>query len=118
MGSLSNVLNLIKEDLYKDKKDNACLDFFYSSMLHYAISLEIASTFSDTTFETLCKSIPKKYGCRSSIKTVLDNGVTFNFFMKESKLSDKRIKIYQLSEEYSLMITQWYLSRKEKYSSY
>ena len=117
MGSLSNVLNLIKEDLYKDKKDSASLNFFYLSMLHYAISLEIASS-AESTFEILCKQIPRKYGCRSSIKAVLDNGVVFGFFIKESKLKDRRFKSYKLSEEYSLMITQWYLSRKEKYSSY
>ena len=122
MNTLSNVINLIKEDLYAVKSDDACLVFFYSSMLNYAISLEIASfkqNISQTgiTFEELCKNIPKKLGSRSSIKTVLDNGFKAGFFIKKFKSSDKRSKSYTLSEEYSLMLTNWYLNRKERYAS-
>ena len=76
MRSLSNVINLIKKDLYVEKKENVCHSFFYNSMLHYIISLEVASHIHPTnllTFEALCKNIPKKFGCRSSIKTVLDH---------------------------------------------
>ena len=115
MSSLSNVINLIKNDLYKEKKDSVYIDFFYSSILHYAISLEIASATKPLTFETLCKVIPKKIGGRSSIKTVLDNAVRDNFFIKEKNLKDKRQKNYKFSEDYSLMITDWYLGRKERY---
>ena len=117
---LATVINLIKKDLYKDKNENSCYNFFYSSMLNYAISLEVASSINlseSMTFERLCKIIPKKFGCRSSIKTVLDNAVYEGFFIKEIKNNDKRVRSYRLSEEYSLMITEWYLSRKERYAS-
>ena len=117
---LETVINLIKKDLYKDKNENSCYNFFYSSMLNYAISLEVASSINSSesmTFEKLCKIIPKKFGCRSSIKTALDIAVYEGFFIKEIKSNDKRIKAYELSEEYSLMITEWYLNRKERYAS-
>ena len=116
MTTLSNILNLIKNDLYKEKKESASLDFFYTSMLHYAISIEIASS-SNVSFEKLCRIIPKKFGSRSSIKAVLDDGVFKNFYIKKIDLKDKRIKSYEFSENFSLMITKWYLSRKEKYAS-
>ena len=120
MRSLANVINLIKEDLYKDKKENICYNFFYSSMLNYAISLEIASSNNlkqPLTFEKICKIIPKKYGGRSSIKNSLNNGVHEGFFIKEQTFEDKRIKSYKLSEVYSLMITDWYLNRKVSYAN-
>ena len=75
---LLNVINLIKKDLYKDKNENSCYNFFYSSMLNYAISLEIASSINlndSQTYEKIYKIIPKKFGCRSSVKSALDYGV-------------------------------------------
>lgn len=119
MNSLATVLNFIKEDLYTEKKDSAALDFFYSSMLHFVVSIEIASSKDarSVTFEVICSTIPKKFGCKSSIKTVLDNGVHKGFFLKSINSKDKRVKSYKLSEEFSLMITDWYLDRKESYAS-
>ena len=116
---LSGVINVIKKDLYKDKKENSYYNFFYSSMLNYAIALEIASTINLSnllTFEKICKKIPKKFGCRSSIKNILDQGVCEGYFIKAVNTQDKRIKFYKLSEEYSLMITEWYLSQKERFT--
>ena len=120
MGSLATVIDLIKKDLYTEKSEDSCYNFFYFSMLNYAISLEIASSSNfkqPLTFEKICKIIPKKFGCRSSIKSALDNGVYEGFFIKKISSNDKRVKSYRLSEEYSLMITNWYLNRKERYAT-
>ena len=116
---LVTVINLIKKNLYKDKDTNSYYNFFYSSMLNYAISLEVASSINlsePMTFEKLCKIIPKKFGCRSSIKATLDNAVLGGFFIKEINDNDKCVKSYRLSEDYSLMITEWYLSLKERHA--
>ncbi len=118
MGLLA-VINLIKKDLYKNKKESSCYNFFYYSMLNYAISLEIALIIDPNkylTFEKICKIIPKSFGCRFSIKHILDQGVCEGYFIEEIDTQDKRIISYRLSEEYSLMITEWYLSRKECYA--
>ena len=120
MNTMSTILDFIKKDIYTEKNSDACRNFFYSSMLHYAISLEIASNVYNNqviSFEKLCQIIPKKLGCRSSIKTILDHGVEDKFFIKESEKKDKRVKSYKLSEKYSLMLTDWYLNRKERYAS-
>lgn len=118
MNNMLNILSSISKDIYTEKKTNVCKYFFYSSMLHYAISIEIASSSYSSeyvSFERLCDTIPRKLGCRSSIKSILDQGIRNNFFIKETVKDDRRIKFYKLSEEYSLMITDWYLSRKERY---
>ena len=120
MGSLTSVIDLIKKDLYTEKNEDNHYNFFYSSMLNYAISLEIASSINmhhSLTFEKIYKIIPKKFGCRSSIKTVLDHGVHEGFFIKETSPKDRRLKSYNLSEGYSLMITNWYLNHKKHYAS-
>ena len=118
MHSITNIINSITKDIYTDKKTNANRNFFYSSMLHYAISLEIAlNSYNNKfiSFEKLCLIIPKPLGSRSSIKSILDHGVENNFFIKEIEVTDKRIKKYRLSEEFSLMITNWYLEKKVKF---
>jgi hypothetical protein len=120
MNTLANILSSITKDIYSSKDNNSYHRFFYSSMLHYAISLEIASSsYNDKllSFEKLCLKIPKKLGCRSSIKNILDHGIEKNIFIKVSVEKDKRIKQYKLSESYSLMITNWYLIRKKRYAS-
>ena len=117
---LAIFINLIKKDLYIDKNENISYNFFYSSMLNYVISLEIASSTNlnnPLTYEKMCKIIPKKFGCRSSIKSALDYGVLEGFFIKQINTKDKRVKSYMLSEQYSLMITDWYLIRKERYAN-
>ena len=118
--SLSNVINLIKKDLHRDKNENSCYNFFYSSMLNFVISLEIASYINlndPLTFEKICKIIPKFFGCRSSIKSVLDYGVYHGYFIKRINIKSGRVKSYKLSEKYSLMITDWYLSQKKLYTN-
>ena len=118
MNPITDLINSIRKDIYTDKHTDAHLNFFYSSMLHYAISLEIASCSYESkfiSFEKLCKIIPKKLGSRSSTKNILDHGTEDGFFLKTSFVRDKRIKSYKLSEKYSLMITDWYLEIKVRF---
>ena len=118
MNSINTVLNSITQDIYTDKKTDIYRNFFYTSMLHHVISLEIATKSYEgklISFEKLCNIIPKKFGCKSSIKTILDHGVINGFFIKEKEAKDKRIKRYKLSEGYSLMLTNWYLDKKVKF---
>ena len=67
MLALQNVVDLVKDDFYNKNTKDKCHDFFYSSALTHAISLEIASsTYADKclSYEMLCKRIPSKLGCR------------------------------------------------------
>ena len=67
MNKVANILNFIKEDLYKNQKSRNCVQFFQKSLLHFSISLEIGfGSYSkkSLSYEKLCESIPKKFGSR------------------------------------------------------
>ena len=86
MLALQNVVDLVKNDFYQKNIKDKCHDFFYSSALTHAISLEIASsTFADKclSYEMLCKRIPPKLGCRSTKYSTLNNAVCKGFFIKQ-----------------------------------
>ena len=120
MLGIENVVDLVKRDFYSKKGTDPCYNFFYSSALTHLISLEIASsTFNNQclSYEVLCKRIPSKLGCRSTIYSTLNYAVSKGFFIKKSSKGDKRIKSYCLSENYSLMLTQWYLDQKKYFSN-
>ena len=120
MLGLEKVIDLVKSDFYSKKSSDPCYDFFYSSALAHLISLEIASsTFSkkSMSYEDLCKKMPSKLGCRSTIYSTLNNAVRKGFFTKKFSTKDRRVRSYCLSEDYSLMLTKWYLDQKKYFSN-
>ena len=120
MLDLENVIDLVKSDFYLKKSSDPCFDFFSSSALAHLISLEIASaTYANQcmSYEDLCKKIPSKLGCRSTIYSTLNIAVSKGFFTKQFSKKDRRIKSYCLSENYSLMLTNWYLDQKKYFSN-
>ena len=120
MHGIENVIDLVKSDFYSKKSSDPCYDFFSSSALAHLISLEIASaTYANQcmSYEDLCKKIPPKLGCRSTIYSTLNNAVSKGFFTKKFLSNDRRIRSYCLSENYSLMLTQWYLDQKKYFSN-
>ena len=120
MLALQNIVNLVKDDFYNKKTEDQCYDFFYSSALTHAISLEIASSTYESkclSYEMLCKKIPSKLGCRSTIYSTLNYAVSKGFFTKQYSKKDRRVRSYCLSEKYSLMLTQWYLDQKKYFSN-
>ena len=120
MLGLGNVIDLVKKDFYKKKINDPGYDFFYSSVLVHVLSLEIASASYASkclSYETLCKKIPSKLGCRSTIYSTLDTGVKKGFFIKKNSKKDRRVRSYSLAEGYSLMLVQWYLDQKKYFSN-
>ena len=120
MLGIENVIDLVKSDFYSKKSSDPCYDFFSSSALAHLISLEIASaTYANQcmSYEVLCKKIPPKLGCRSTIYSTLGNAVNKGFFTKKFSSKDRRIRSYCLSESYSLMLTKWYLDQKKYFSN-
>tara|TARA_Y100001970_G_C13644914_1_gene560692 strand:- start:149 stop:511 length:363 start_codon:yes stop_codon:yes gene_type:complete len=120
MIGLENVIDLVKKDYYTKKNNDPCYEFFYSSALAHLISLEIASaTFNNKciSYELICKIIPSKLGCRSTIYSTLNYAVSKGFFIKKYFKEDKRVRSYCLSESYSLMLSEWYLDQKKYFSN-
>ena len=120
MLGIESVIDLVKDDFYSKSNSDPCYDFFSSSSLAHLISLEIASaTYSSQclSYEDLCRKIPSKLGCRSTIYSTLNLAVSKGFFTKQYSKKDRRVRSYCLSQEYSLMLTQWYLDQKKYFSN-
>tara|TARA_Y100000741_G_C18129391_1_gene508477 strand:+ start:384 stop:743 length:360 start_codon:yes stop_codon:yes gene_type:complete len=115
MNNYFDKLQKIRDYFYKSDVDNKAKDFLQSSILHFAISLEVGvNTYSKNfiSYEKICENIPKKIGSRSTIQSILNDAVRNNYFIKETSKIDKRIKVYFYSEQYSKMMEDWVDSNK------
>ena len=89
--------------------DNYSYKFFFKSILHHVISLEVyENNDSDgISFETICSNVPKSIGSRSSIQSILNEALYQNLFKKYQSKKDKRIKNYFLVNEFVIMMNDW-----------
>ena len=91
--------------------------FYYETRLHSVIVLEISlASFNKNhpvSFEYLCETIPKKLGKRTSIQTILNEGLRKGYFLKTLNEKDKRIKFYTLEKNSLEIINQWWIDRKD-----
>ena len=64
--------------------DNYSYKFFFKSILHHVISLEVyENNDSDgISFETICSNVPKSIGSRSSIQSILNEAIYQNLFKR------------------------------------
>ena len=74
--------------------DNYSYKFFFKSILHHVISLEVYENNDrdGISFETICSNVPKSIGSRSSIQSILNEALYQNLFKKYQSKKDKRIK--------------------------
>jgi len=91
--------------------------FYYETRLHSVIVLEISLASLNknhpVSFENLCETIPKKLGKRTTIQTILIEGVRRGYFLKTLNEKDKRIKFYTLEKNSLEIIEKWWIDRKE-----
>ena len=91
--------------------------FYYETRLHSVIVLEISlASFNKNhpvSFEYLCETIPKKLGKRTSIQTILNEGLRKGYFLKTLNEKDKRVKFYTLEKNSLEIINQWWIDRKD-----
>ena len=91
--------------------------FYYETRLHSVIVLEISlASFNENhpvSFEYLCETIPKKLGKRTTIQTILNEGLRKGYFLKTLNEKDKRIKFYTLEKNSLEIINQWWIDRKD-----
>ena len=108
---------MLEAEIIKEKKrniyssfisNNYSYKFFFKSILHHVISLEVyENNQNGISFEGICSSIPKLIGSRSSIQSILNEALEKNIFNKYQSKKDKRIKNYYLADDFSLMINNW-----------
>ena len=67
----------------------------------------------DMSFEDICTIIPKYVSSRTTIKTILDHGIKYKYFIKNISIIDKRKKIYSPSQEMKIFMLEW-ISRNNK----
>jgi hypothetical protein len=91
--------------------------FYYETRLHSVIVLEISLASLNknhlVSFEYLCETIPKKLGKRTTIQTILNEGLRKGYFLKTLNKKDKRIKFYTLETNSLEVINQWWTDRKD-----
>ena len=119
MKDYSNILTQIKDSIYLNQKTKDENHFFFSSLLHFAISLEVGiNTFKNTliSYEKICIIIPKRLGSRSTIQSILNEAVALGYFEKITSSQDKRVKNYKLSIGYTKMIENWTQDQKKIFS--
>ena len=109
---------MIETKIIKEKKrniyssffsDNYSYKFFFKSILHHVISLEVYENNNQDgiSFEMICANIPKSIGSRSSIQSILNEALDKNILVKQQSQKDKRIKNYFLSNNFLDMINSW-----------
>ena len=119
MGSLVNFINNFKKDITSFEDSDECKQFFFKSILHLMVSLEIASSSildDKINFSKLKSSIPSTLGTEDNLKDVLNEGIEKCFFIERKSLKKNTQQYYKISKKFSLMITNWYLDKKTKFN--
>lgn len=82
--------------------------FIYNSKAHFIITLYIKEQSEYAHFESICKAIPKNVASRGTVQSILEMGVKLNIFSKLAYPNDKRIKLYNLSEDASNAVDNFF----------
>ena len=82
--------------------------FFVRTKTHVMITILVASrSINFFSFEKLCYQIPSHVASRSTIKSILDDGVKQSFYHKFEFKDDRRIQLYKLNSENFNLIQDW-----------
>ena len=76
-----------------------------------------ANKINGISYKKLCSDIPKLIGFRSSIQNILNEGLDKKILKKIENKDDKRIKNYNLLDDFSEMIFGWIKSQKQIFNS-
>ena len=119
MGSLVDYINIFKKDIKSFNNSDECKRFFFKSIMHLMVSLEIASSSildEKINLSKLKSSIPSSLGSEDMIRDILEEGIENSFFIEKKFLKKNRQSCYKISKKFSLMITNWYLDSKTKFN--
>ncbi len=86
-------------------------NFIFRTPLHWNVMLIIAlATFKDeyvTSFQEICKSIPSRVGSKSSIQSIIENGIQEGFIFKAPLVKDMRVKSLTLTDKAKKDFEAW-----------
>ncbi len=106
----AKILGNFLEDMLQISTSKLFPGFFYRSRAHAMVILLITKSHieeRDVGFEEICEIIPKHISSRTTIKTILDDGIKYNYFKKIKSNKDKRKKIYFPKEEIISFMYSW-----------
>ena len=86
--------------------------FYYRNRAHVMIVLLISSK-NNYTYEKICKEIPGNLCGRTTIKSILNEGVNFGYFIKFKSKIDNRKQFYKLNNKSNIEMTKWINRMKE-----
>ena len=119
MTSLVSFINNFKRDIVDTENEDECKKFFFKSITHLMVSLEITSSSildEKIDFLKLRLSIPSAIGTEKQVKNVLNEGIKKKFYLKKNYLTTNKKPYYRISKKFSLMITNWYLDNKSEFN--
>ncbi len=106
------------KEYYSSKEEKGFNEFRYRSSLHFLISLEVAFgeySKNEMSYEMLCDKIPRFWGSRTTIFSILNHGMEAKFFEKIACKKDKRIRLYKLNSHSRVSMEKWLKNRKTLY---
>ena len=116
----AKILGNFLEDMLQISTSKLFPGFFYRSRAHAMVILLITKSHieeRDVGFEEICEIIPKHISSRTTIKTILDDGIKYNYFKKIKSNKDKRKKIYFPKEEIINFMYGWIQRNKEIFNN-
>ena len=99
----------ISNDLIKNSLNNGPLAYIFKTKIHAILVFNIFGS-EKITFENLCKNLDS-VASRTTIQSILIEGVNKNYLSKEVNRSDKRKKYYSCINLKSTL-DEWYKNNK------
>ncbi len=103
---MSKTFIIFAKDIIYTSIDSPFNKFYYRSRCHVIVTLLIASG-KGYSYEKICKEIPGQIGSRTTIKTILNQGIKNGFFEKKKDNKDKRAKKYYLNKLLKVSMKNW-----------
>ena len=97
-----NTAGRLFEALIQNSTSSAFKQFFYRSRSTVLVTLLIASAKDGEQYslENILERIPRKLVSRTSVKNILDEAVTQEFYFKALDHKDNRRRVYSINSKY------------------
>ena len=97
-----NTAGRLFEALIQNSTSSAFKQFFYRSRSTVLVTLLVASAKDGEQYslENILERIPRKLVSRPSVKNILDEAVTQEFYLKAMDDKDNRRRVYSINSKY------------------
>ena len=119
MFTIVNFINNVKIDKTPLEDTDKYKKFFFKSITHLIVSLEIASSSTldgKISYDKLKSSILSSLENENKVREAVNEGIENKFFIEKKSKRNSKISYYKISQNYSLMITDWFLENKSKFN--